>query len=247
MMGKFYILFFFFALNFPALFSAQSGYNSLIFEGNQAFKAKKYENSTSKFLEASKAKPNDFAAHYNLGNSFYQRKMYAEAEAEFTKASKFAKTKDDKMAALYNLGNTHMQNKNPEKAAEFYKQALKQDPYNEFARKNYQIAMLKDKEKQQQQSKGGKGGGGGKDGKNPQQQNDDKGKGQQQNGQGNQQDGKGGQGNQPDQNKSENNAGMPKDLQDAIMKRTQDKEKETARRILNKNSYSMPQSNEKDW
>ena len=40
---------------------------------------------------------------------------------------------------------------------------------------------------------------------------------------------------------------MPIDLEDAILNRVGNKERETAKRILNKNSYSMPQSNEKDW
>ena len=171
--------------------------------------------------------------------------MYKEANAEYAKAKNFAQSKNDRMAALYNLGNVEMQNSNHQKAAEYYKEALKWDPYNDNARKNYQIAKLKDKE--QQQKKNGGGGGGGKDGKNPQQQQNEKGQGQQQNGQGNQQQGQG-QGNQQNPNQNRNNAGnMPKDLEDAIMKNVEGKEKETARKILNKNSYSMPQSNEKDW
>ncbi len=40
---------------------------------------------------------------------------------------------------------------------------------------------------------------------------------------------------------------MPKNLEKAILDKINEKEKETARRILNKNSYSMPESNEKDW
>ena len=40
---------------------------------------------------------------------------------------------------------------------------------------------------------------------------------------------------------------MPKELENAILNKIGDKEKETAKRILNKDSYSMPQSNEKDW
>lgn len=246
MMRKLYILFILTFFSLPVCVQAQQNYNSLIYKGNKEFNAKNYESATSKYLDAAKLKPNDFTSHYNLGNAFYKRKMYDEAKAEFEKASKFAKTKDDKMAALYNLGNSHMQTKNHEKAAEFYKQALKQDPYSEQARKNYQIAMLKDNEMQNQ---GGKGGGGnGKDGKNQQQENDQNGKNQQQGGQGDQQKGQGNQGNQPDPNKNDSRAGnMPKDLEDAILKRTQDKERETARKILNKNSYSVPQSNEKDW
>lgn len=55
-----------------------------------------------------------------------------------------------------------------------------------------------------------------------------------------------GQGNDP--NRNQNNEGkIPKGLENQILNKVSEKEKETARRILNKNSYSMPESNEKDW
>lgn len=240
--SKFFTLFLF---GFSVFLFAQKSYNIHIYEGNKAFDSKNYERASSSYSSAAKINAKDFTAHYNLGNAFYKRKMYDEAKAEYTKAKDLAKNKNDRMAALYNLGNVEMESNNHDKAAELYKEALKWDPYNENARRNYQIAKLKDKE--QQQGKGG-GGNGGKEGKDPQQESDENGKGQEQGGQGNQQNGQGNQGNNPDPNKNQNQAGnMPKDLEDAIMKRVEGQEKETARKILNKNSYSVPQSKEKDW
>jgi DNA-dependent RNA polymerase auxiliary subunit epsilon len=40
---------------------------------------------------------------------------------------------------------------------------------------------------------------------------------------------------------------IPKDLQKLILERSANQEKETARKLLNKNAYSIPESNEKDW
>ena len=199
-------------------------------------------------MEAMKLNDKDFMAHYNLGNSLYKRKMYEEAQAEFEKAEKLASTIPDKGAALYNLGNTYMQKEDSKKAAELYKQALKQDPYNESIRKNYEIAMLKEKEKEQQKNQKNKDGGGGGDGKNQDQnQGDEKGD-QAKNEAGRGQQNKGeGEGEDPNENKNANSDKMPKDLEDAILNRVGNKERETAKRILNKNSYSMPESNEKDW
>jgi len=134
-------------------FSAQENYNTLIFKGNQQFDKKNYDNASSKYMEAAKLNEKDFTAHYNLGNALYKRKMYDEAKAEFEKAENLATTIPDKSAALYNSGNAYMQKNDSKKAAELYKQALKQDPYNETIRKNYEIAMRKEKEKQQQQHK----------------------------------------------------------------------------------------------
>lgn len=229
-------------------FSAQKSYNTLVFEGNKNFDKKNYEASSSKYMEAIKVNEKDFSAHYNLGNSLYKRKMFAEATAEYEKAEKLAITIPDKAAALYNLGNAHMQTNNSKKAAEFYKQALKQDPYNETIRKNYEIAMLKEKEKQEEnKQKNNSGGGGGNDKNQDKNQGDEKGDTpQSQSGQGQQNKGEG-EGDDPNKNKNDNSGKLPKDLENSILNRVENKERETAKRILNKNSYSMPQSNEKDW
>ncbi len=230
------------------IFSAQKSYNILMNEGNQLFEKNKYEAAASKYLETVKQNKNDFAAHYNLANALYKSKKYEEAKAEYEKANQLSKTLSDKASALHNLGNTYMQMNQPEKAAEFYKQSLKQEPRNEATRKNYEIAKLKQKEKEQQQNqKNNKDGGGGKDGKNENKQGegDQKKDSQQGGGQGNQQDnGQGQDGNNPNQN---NKGNLPKGTQDAILNRISEREKETAKKILNKESYSMPESNEKDW
>lgn len=225
--------------------SGQENYRTLVYEGNEKFNKKDYDAASSLYLEAIKKNDKDFTAHYNLGNALYKSRKYEEARAEFEKAQRLSQTLADKSAALHNLGNTYMQLQKPEKAAEFYKQSLKQNPYSEATRKNYEIAKLKDKENQQQkQQKNSSGkGGGGKD----QQKNDQKGgpKDQKDQGQGQQNQGKG-QGSDPDP-KSKDEGKIPKGLENQILNKVSDKERETARRILNKNSYSMPESNEKDW
>lgn len=241
----------FFAVIFLAVgcsfFSAQENYKTLVFKGNQQFDKENYETSSSKYMKAIKLDDKEFMAHYNLGNALYKRKMFDEAKAEFEKAEKLSTNLPDKSAALYNLGNTYMQQQDSKKAAELYKQALKQDPYNESIRKNYEIAMLKEKEKEEQKKqKDGSGGGDGNE-------NKDKNKGQDKGDQPKQEAGTGqqnkgdGEGNDPNENKNNNANQMPKDLEDAILNRVGNKERETAKRILNKNSYSMPESNEKDW
>lgn len=223
----------------------QKNYRTLVYEGNEKFNGKDYDGASSKYMEAIKINQKDFTAHYNLGNALYKNKKYEEAKAEFEKAQKLSQTVPDKAAALHNLGNTYMQMNQAEKAADYYKQSLKQNPYSEATRKNFEIAKLKEKENQQkknQQNKSGKGGGG----KDKQQNDDQKGDSKQDQGQGKQNQGKSPQGNDPEQ--SPNNEGkIPKDLENQILDKVSEKEKETAKRILNKNSYSMPESNEKDW
>lgn len=244
---KFIFLSLVIALSFSSFVSGQKSYKTLVYEGNQKFNGKDYDGASSRYMEAIKNNEKDFTAHYNLGNALYKSKKYEEAKAEFEKAQSLSQTIPDKAAALHNLGNTYMQMSQPEKAADFYKQSLKQDPYNEATRKNFEIAKLKEKEKQQkknQDSKSGKGGGGDDQQKNKDQKGDPKDQNQNQ-GDGQKNQGESPKGNNPDPNK--NDGRMPKDLENAILNKVSDKEKETARRILNKNSYSMPESNEKDW
>lgn len=226
--------------------NAQENYKTLVYQGNQKFDSKNFEAASSKYLEAVQLNDKEFMAHYNLGNAFYKQKKFEEAKAEFHKAEQIATTLPDKSAALYNLGNAHMQLQDSKSAAQFYKQALKQDPYNENIRKNYEIAMLKEKEKEEQKNQKDNSGGGGED-------NKEKNKGQEKGDQSDQQAGSGqknkgtGEGADPNEKNKSNSNKMPKDLEDAILNRVGNKERETAKKILNKNSYSTPESNEKDW
>ncbi|WP_445431454.1 tetratricopeptide repeat protein [Chryseobacterium indoltheticum] len=233
-----------FAFSFSSALFGQESYKTLVFEGNKKFNANDYDGASSKYMEAIKSNSGDFAAHYNLGNALYKRKMYQEAKEEYAKAEKLSQTLPDKAATLHNLGNTMMQMNQPDKAADYYKQSLKQDPYNEATRKNYEIAKLKQKEKERNDSKkdksSGKNGGGedknkGEKGDSKNQQKD-QGEGPQQNkGEENKPQGKGGEGK------------LPKELEKAILDSINGREKKTAKRILDEKSYSKPQSNEKDW
>ncbi|MCC2590232.1 tetratricopeptide repeat protein [Chryseobacterium sp. MFBS3-17] len=225
---------------------AQKSYNALMYEGNKLFEEQKFEAAASRFMEAATRDEGGFDAAYNLGNALYKSGMYAEAAAEYEKANKAATTLQDKAAVLHNLGNAAMQMEQPDKAAEYYKQSLKQEPGNEATRKNYEIAKLKEKQQEQQQQNGGGGGEG-------QQKQDQQGAGEEQKdgaggtGKGPENEGDNQDGNRTNNNKDNTNGALPEGTQNAILNRVSDKERETAKRILNKNSYSMPESNEKDW
>ncbi|WP_343679758.1 tetratricopeptide repeat protein [Chryseobacterium arthrosphaerae] len=242
---KIIFLSFILTFSFSGFLFGQENYRTLVHEGNQKFDGKDYEGASSKYMEAVKSNDKDFTAHYNMGNALYKSKKYEEAKAEFEKAEKLSQTLPDKAAALHNLGNAYMQMNQPEKAADYYKKSLKQNPYSEATRKNYEIAKLKEKEQQQKNEQNNSGKEGGGDQNKGDDQKGDKDKKQDQ-GSGEQNEGKSDQGNNPQQNPN-NEGRMPKNLENAILDKINEKEKETARRILNKNSYSMPESNEKDW
>lgn len=232
------------AFSFSGALFGQESYKTLVYEGNKKFNANDYDGASSKFMEAIKSNSGDFTAHYNLGNALYKRKMYQDAKEEYAKAEKLSQTLPDKAAALHNLGNTMMQMNKPDKAADYYRQSLRQDPYNEATRKNYEIAKLKLKEIernkiQRDNNKSGKNGGG-----------EDQSKGEK----GDSKNEKKNQGNGPQQDQGEDNKSkgkggggkLPKEIEKAILDSIDGREKKTARTIR-RESYSKPQSNEKDW
>ena len=243
---------------------AQESLNTLIFRGNRSFDKQKYGEATSTFLEAVKKNEKDFGAHYNLGNSLYKIKKYDEAIAEYQKAQKNTNNKDEKAASYYNEGNAHLQNGDGEKAVNAYKNALKFDPDNEAILKNLQIAKKKQKQKDNTQNQQNQ--------QQNQQNNQNKNQDNNQNQQGdqNQENKNNNTKNQPngnigDQNKGKGNQGaekqnqknepqdpndpnkIPKDLQKLILQRSANQERETAKKLLNKNGYYSPESNTKDW
>ena len=243
---------------------AQESLNTLIFRGNRSFDKQKYGEATSTFSEAVKKNEKDFGAHYNLGNSLYKIKKYDEAIAEYQKAQKNTNNKDEKAASFYNEGNAHLQNGDGEKAVNAYKNALKYDPDNEAILKNLQIAKKKQKQKDNKQNQQNQ--------QQNQQNNQNKNQDNNQNQQGDQNQenknnntknqpngnigdqnkGKGKQGaekqnqkNEPQNPKDQNK--IPKDLQKLILQRSANQERETAKKLLNKNGYYSPESNTKDW
>lgn len=265
MLRKFFVHISLFFLGLIAV-KAQESLNTLIFRGNRSFDKQKYGEATSTFSEAVKKNEKDFGAHYNLGNSLYKIKKYDEAIAEYQKAQKNTNNKDEKAASYYNEGNAHLQNGDGEKAVNAYKNALKFDPDNEAILKNLQIAKKKQKEKQKDNKQNQQ------NQQQNQQNNQNKNQDNNQNQQGdqNQENKNNNTKNQPngnigDQNKGKGNQGaekqnqknepqnpndpnkIPKDLQKLILQRSANQERETAKKLLNKNGYYSPESNTKDW
>lgn len=125
---------------------AQEDHESL-FKGNEAFKGKKYISSEADYrVSASTDKEVKAASYYNLGNSIYRQNQPGEAKFKFLDATISAKTKKEKHQAYHNLGNTLMLEKNYQGAVESYKNALRNNPYDEQTRYNYALAkkMLKE-------------------------------------------------------------------------------------------------------
>ncbi|MEZ4852957.1 tetratricopeptide repeat protein [Flavobacterium sp.] len=176
-----------------------------LYNGTVAFDKKKYIDAEADFrIAQSNNLEKKAISDYNLGNSIYRQNKPGEAKYKYLNSIEVAKTKEEKHKAYHNLGNTFMQEENYQAAVEAYKNALRNNPYDEETRYNYALAKQKLKENPPQgndnQDKKG-----GNDKNDQQNQNQDKDKGDNQD--------KQDKGN--DQDKKENDKGNnEKDKQD---------------------------------
>lgn len=91
-------------------------------------------------LIKAKEKKKKQPAEYNLGNTIYKNKKYAEAISNYKNAALIAITSAQKHKAFHNLGNAYMQDKNYKSAVESYKNALKANSKDEKTRYNLALA-----------------------------------------------------------------------------------------------------------
>ena len=143
------------------LFSQEKDKN--LYNGNQSFAQKSQTNAEADYrVTESKKSPKKAVAGYNLGNSIYRQNQHGEAQIKYIQALETAKTKVEKHRIYHNLGNTFMLDKNYEAAAEAYKNALRNNPFDEETRYNYALAKKKKKEnpppKNDKKDNKGKGG-----------------------------------------------------------------------------------------
>jgi len=91
-------------------------------------------------LIKAKEKKKKQPAEYNLGNTIYKNKKYAEAISNYKNAALIANSSAQKHKAFHNLGNAYMQDKNYKSAVASYKNALKANAKDEKTRYNLALA-----------------------------------------------------------------------------------------------------------
>ncbi|WP_159799213.1 tetratricopeptide repeat protein [Flavobacterium sp. MK4S-17] len=115
-------------------------------KGNEAFAEKEYAQAEANYRISKSNEPTQAVSAYNLGNAIYRQDKPGEAKFAYLKAIENAKDKKDKHRAFHNLGNVFMLEKNYQGAVDAYKNALRNNPYDDETRYNYALAkkMLKE-------------------------------------------------------------------------------------------------------
>ena len=75
-----------------------------------------------------------------MGNTHFLAEQYEEASQRFFQTQKFSSSKEDKHKAFHNMGNVFMKKKEYQKAVEAYKNALRNNPFDDETRYNYALA-----------------------------------------------------------------------------------------------------------
>lgn len=122
--------------------------------GKRAYQKQNFEKAIQEFNENAISNPNSGIAHYNLGNAFFKRQQFEEAETEYNLALKDKNLKNiDEV--YHNLGNINLNKKDLPKAVDFFRKALLENPNNFDARYNYELASkMLEKQNQDQKQKG---------------------------------------------------------------------------------------------
>ena len=144
----------------PGPVGAESVY-SKIRKGENAYASEHYDEALKEFLDAQVEDPHNTLLKYNIGDTYYRMRNFAEAEAAFLDvAGSGDPVLEEK--ALYNLGNCAYRQGKLEEAVAYYQQALDRNEQDEDAKFNLEfvreeikrrINEAKEREKQQEQQK----------------------------------------------------------------------------------------------
>jgi Ca-activated chloride channel family protein len=119
--------------------------------GNRFYKEGKFDQAAEQYDRAVLLAPRNTVALYNLGNAHYRNNNPAEAEKAFDLAVRQGQDARAKADAWYNKGVVLSSEKKLEESIEAYKQALRLNPADSFARENLVRALREQQKKKQQE------------------------------------------------------------------------------------------------
>ena len=126
---------------------AQKKVRSAIREGNSLYNKEAFLDSEISYRKALETNPSDSIATFNLGNSLFRQQDEEKVKESFnhynTTAQNAAKAGNKSLAAkaFYNAGDVMMAAQQYDKAIDYFKQSLKNDPSDHEARYNLMLAQ----------------------------------------------------------------------------------------------------------
>jgi tetratricopeptide (TPR) repeat protein len=119
-------------------------------DGVDQYKEENFADAEVNFKKGKEKAPENFEAHFNLGDAFYKQGRYDESLQEFYSSIELTENADLKSKAYHNIGNSLLKSEKYKESIEAYKNALKINPNDQETKYNLSYA-LKQLEKQQNQ------------------------------------------------------------------------------------------------
>lgn len=207
-------------------------------EGNKLYAEDRFSDAEDAYTKAVNSDPSNLQAKYNLAMSMVRqagpgesgKKLLAKADSLFKEVAEHPAAPADLAShAAYNMGNSAYNAQQWDPSVGAYKQSLRLNPDDDYARENLRLAQLKKKEQEQKQ-----------DNENKDNQDKDNKEQQKQDQQQNKDQNKPQQPQNPDQNEKEKpqpqqpqpQGGMSDENAEKILKAMENAEAATRRRVI---------------
>ncbi len=125
----------------------------LLGEGNKSYREGDYLAAAEVYRKALGIDSGHPVVHHNLASALYRGNDLAGAEAHFEKAAKYGRDRRQVALSWYAKGVSLSRQGRTEESIEAYKQSLRVDPTNEWARENLVRALREKKKKDSEQEK----------------------------------------------------------------------------------------------
>ena len=130
---------------------AQNAEWGMIHQGNRAFSRGEWAKAEKCYRKALEKNPHNSRAMYNLGDTYLAQKNGKDALQCFANAAKCEHNRMVRAMAYHNIGFIHQNNKDYDRAIDAYKEALRNNPYDDDTR--YNLALCQKQRQQQQQDR----------------------------------------------------------------------------------------------
>ena len=132
----------------PTALQAQTAAFRQVRQGNRLFVKHDYKGAEKAYLKALQAEPRNGRIRFNLGDTYMAEDNQQEALKQFAEAAKTETNKTVRAMAFHNMGYIYHKQKEYDKAIEYYKEALRNNPADDDTRYNLALCQKQKKDKQ---------------------------------------------------------------------------------------------------
>lgn len=118
-------------------------------EGNDAFDKGDFASAEAAYREAITANPDDARLYFNLGNALARQGKFDEAVSSYERFKEMSNSANDRALADYNIGNIYGAQEKWDRAANQFRSSLRQNPTDDDAKFNFELAKRNLQEQQQ--------------------------------------------------------------------------------------------------